>query len=118
MSFLKRFFSKESKLENFPPIKDVIGKGRYVFVYLYSSECAVCSRTTPMVEEMESDYGTTVDVLQLVVDSFPEKQLKKHGIMFTPTLCMIDPKGEVVHRSVGLIDRQKLEGIFAKTKEV
>lgn len=112
MSFFKRLFSKKKTgLEDFPPIKEAIKENDFLFVNLYSNSCLVCKRTKPIVDEV-SLLHPNVKVLEILIDSYDEKQLKKYGIVFTPTLAFYDDEGNTVHRSVGLIDKGKLEKLF------
>ncbi|NHJ48800.1 MAG: thioredoxin family protein [Asgard group archaeon] len=116
MSFFKKLFSrKQYTLENFPPIREEIKKGNYVFVNLYSESCLVCKRTKPMIEEVHQQYPN-VNILEILIDEFPEKQLRKYGIVFTPTLALFGKKGEALHRSVGLIQKEKLVELFSLSK--
>jgi len=55
-----------------------------------------------------------VELFEVLIDDYSEKELRKYGIMFTPTLALFNPKGQALHRSVGLIEREKLEEIFSE----
>ncbi len=112
MSFFKRLFSKKrTGLEDFPPIKEAIKDNDFLFVNLFSNSCLVCKRTKPIVDEISQLYPK-VKVLEILIDSYDEKQLKKFGIVFTPTLAFYGEEGKTVHRSVGLIDKVKLKKLF------
>ncbi len=66
-----------------------------------------------MIEEVSKKYPK-VELFEVLIDEYSEKELRKYGIMFTPTLAFYDPSGQALHRSVGLIEKEKLEEIFSK----
>ncbi|PKN47745.1 MAG: hypothetical protein CVU59_01740 [Deltaproteobacteria bacterium HGW-Deltaproteobacteria-17] len=77
--------------------------GRPIVVEFMSSNCSICEKMEPVVNEMQTTCsGKDVEIRQVDI-SLPENRqfVKKYRILGVPTFVMIDERGREVARLVG-----------------
>lgn len=84
-------------------------RGVPTLVEFYSPYCAGCMAIKPMVDQLEADAGTKLQVIRLNIDVEPGKSLMTpYGVIFTPTFLMFDASGNRVRESMFVFDRLKI----------
>ena len=81
-------------------------------LYFRANNCPYCKQMTPIVEEIERDYGQRLNVVYATVDEQEGKQLaREHGIIGYPAMLLLDSEGERVGLLHGVVPRPSLEGM-------
>ncbi len=84
----------------------VIDNNGVSVVDFWATWCGPCRMIAPIIEELAHDYGDKVAIGKLDVDTNPE--VSTHfGVRSIPTILILKG-GEVVHKHVGVITKQKL----------
>lgn len=72
-----------------------------------SPYCLGCIAAQPTVTQIEREYASELQVVQVnVLDPAAEPLLAHYGFQYTPTFIFIDRSGTEIWRSVGALDPQ------------
>lgn len=127
-------------------LKDFIGKGRWTTVIVWGAKCPACLEEMPEVQMLYDRRDKTgIDVLGLAIDypsfdfpdiqevqlyeednfiSFPSllidyqvySELGLGRLKGTPTIVVLNPKGEVAAVQLGVVPMSTIEGFISKQK--
>lgn len=119
---LKSIDGKEIKLSDF--------KGKVVVLDFWATWCAPCRKGIPDLIDIQKNYGKDVQVIGITVDENPmqvvppfvkefkinypiligtDEVYQKYGnINAIPTMFIIDRKGRIVNKHIGLLDKETL----------
>lgn len=79
-------------------------------LYFRATNCPYCRQMTPIVKEIEREYGQRLNVVYATVDEQQGKQLaREHGIIGYPAILLLDSEGERVGILHGVVPRPSLE---------
>jgi thioredoxin 1 len=90
--------------ENFD--EKVLRADNPVLVDFWAEWCPPCKMISPILEQLESEYGDRLTIAKLNGDDHPEI-VRRYGIMGFPTLNLYRG-GEVVHQIVGAKPKRRL----------
>lgn len=79
---------------------------RLVLVTCSADWCGPCKRLKPILEKLDSEYGSMMDCYVLDIEENPITA-KQHGILGIPSILWF-LKGNLVHTSVGLMSEKAL----------
>lgn len=90
--------------------QDAIRNGqRPTLVQFYSPYCAGCLAMKPIVDQLEAEAGTRLQVIKLNIDTQPGRALvDTYKVLFTPTFVYFDRYGNKVRDSVLVLDRARI----------
>lgn len=88
------------------------GTGRVTMIDLGATECILCKRMAPILDELKIRYAGKADILFIDVRKEPE-QAKIYGIEVIPTQIFFDAKGREVYRHVGFLDKKRIVDLFS-----
>lgn len=92
--------------------KDVIESPIPVLVDLYADWCGPCRAIAPLLNKLACEFADRVKIVKVDVDA--EKDLAaKFQVDSIPTLLFF-AKGELVHRTAGLMSEASLRNVFKK----
>ena len=118
VQILYKIYSKKGrdKMSNAKQIVDennfeeeVLNSGKTVLVDFYADWCGPCKMLAPVIDAV-SETNTDVKFVKVNVDEIPDLA-EKYEVMSIPTLVVIK-NGQVANRSVGVIDKNKLEELI------
>lgn len=96
--------------------KDVLESPIPVLVDLYADWCGPCRAIAPLLNKLAGEFADRVKIVKVDVDA--EKELAaKFQVDSIPTLLFF-AKGELVHRTAGLMSEASLRNIFKKMESV
>lgn len=78
---------------------EVLKNDKTVVVDFWAEWCGPCRQVSPILEELASEYDSTLDVAKLNIDENPETP-RSYGVLQIPTLNVYQ-NGEVVKQIVG-----------------
>ena len=87
---------------------DVLGSDIPVVVDFFATWCGPCRMMAPVIEELAEEYDGKVKIGKLDVDENSDIAAR-YGVMSIPTIILFK-NGEVFSKSVGLQDKEVLEG--------
>lgn len=76
-----------------------------VLVDFYADWCGPCRALAPILEELDSDCGST-KIIKVNVDE-AEKTARKFGVMSIPTIILFK-NGKEVSKKIGLCSKEEL----------
>jgi thioredoxin 1 len=83
--------------------------GRATLVEFYSPYCAGCLAMKPVVDQLETEAGSRLQVIRLNIDTEPGRSLvDRFDVLFTPTFIYFDRQGNKVRDSVLVLDRARI----------
>lgn len=85
---------------------EVLGASRPVLVDFWAEWCGPCKQVAPVLEELASQFGETLDVVKVNIDENPGTPTK-YGVRGIPTL-MLFKNGELVDQKVGALPKSRL----------
>ena len=87
-----------------------VANGRVpTLVQFYSPYCVGCMAAKPMVDQLEKDYRSKLQVFRLSIDEEPGASLMAdYNVLFTPTFILFDKEGKRVSGSVLVLDRSRI----------
>lgn len=112
------------------PLKDLIGKGKPVFLNFWATWCPPCVKEMPYMNELYPEYKDKMDFIVASVDSkqddvvtfqkknnyaFPIYYAKNsevssaYGLQGIPTSFIIDGKGNIVNVHIGGMDKAAMK---------
>src|SRR5258706_6858835 len=78
-------------------------------VQFYSPYCVGCMAAKPMVDQLEKDYRSSLQVFRLSIDDEPGATLMSdYSVLFTPTFILFDKLGNKISGSVLMLDRNRI----------
>jgi thioredoxin 1 len=86
--------------------EQVLKSERPVLVDFWAEWCAPCRQIAPLLEELASELGETLEIAKVDVDSNPATP-GKYGVRGIPTLILFK-NGEVAATKVGTLPKTKL----------
>lgn len=87
-----------------------------VYIYEFSATwCPSCRRLAPVVEEAAEKYGSFVQYVPINVDK-NQDLVKKLNIAQIPTVMVVDRRGRVLNRLVGLEQGSQIDVILGHYK--
>ena len=81
-----------------------------VLTEFYSDSCIPCKRMSPLLSQIESQYGDSLKVVKVNIN-FDADLAKEYGVLSVPTVVFFD-KGEEVERLNGLQPKDSLTEII------
>lgn len=78
---------------------DVLQSSRPVLVDFTAQWCPPCKMITPVLAQIDADFGDRLDVIELDVDENPEIA-RRYSVLSMPTLALF-VDGEIVMHMVG-----------------
>lgn len=90
--------------ENFE--NEVIKSDKPVILDFYADWCGPCKMMSPVIDEISEELGEKVKVGKINTDENSELALN-YQIMSIPTIMVIK-NGEIVHRFIGVTDKDKI----------
>lgn len=70
--------------------------------------CGPCKQQEPILEDLEEEYGDTIDFDDVDVDE-EQDVASQYGVRSIPTIVIEDDDGNPVERFVGLTDKDQIE---------
>lgn len=95
--------------ENFE--KEVLQANQAVVVDFYATWCGPCKSLGPILEDVVSE-DSFKKIVKIDIDAEPDLATQ-YKIMSVPTLLLFK-HGEVVEKSVGLIQKDEVKALFSK----
>lgn len=95
--------------ENFE--KEVLQAGQPVVVDFFATWCGPCKSLAPILEDVVAE-DSFKKIVKVDIDAEPELA-QQYKIMSVPTLLLFK-HGEVVEKSVGLIQKDEVKALFSK----
>jgi len=92
---------------------EITGKGLPVLIDLGAGQCIPCKMMAPILEELKSEYESTLIVEFIDVWKKPD-EATKYGIKLIPTQIFLDASGKELFRHEGFFSK---EDILSKWKE-
>jgi thiol-disulfide isomerase/thioredoxin len=87
--------------------------GKLQYAELYSRDCNICNRMTPVIEAAAAKYGNTVDIESYGPNSDTGEELeKKYNVKKFPANLFMDADGMIFFRYEGLLDLKSVEEIL------
>lgn len=82
------------------------------FVDFYADWCGPCVAMNPVIEELEKEVGTDVEIKKIDVDQNQE-EASKYGVMSIPTYLILKD-GEEVERFVGVTSKEVIKNKLSR----
>lgn len=76
-----------------------------VILDIYATWCGPCQQMTPIIEELEKEFGDTYKFAKLNVDEAREISIKDYGVTSVPTFVFIKD-GVVKGKETGYIGKE------------
>lgn len=94
------------------------GYKKISYMQINSRGCYVCQRMEPVLDVIEKEYGSIVDISTYAATSDgTEAIVKKYNIKKFPANIFLDDKGNVFFRYEGLLDAKAIRDVL-KTKGI
>jgi thioredoxin 1 len=88
-------------------IKEIIESGKPIVIDFWAEWCGPCRMVSPLIEELASEYGDTVNIGKLNVDENVDTP-NEYGIRNIPTILFIKD-GQIVDKQVGATSKSVLK---------
>ena len=93
-------------------------RNRLVLVDFYATWCGPCKAMHPILDAIEQQFGSSVDVLRVDVDQYESVGLVQHfRVMSVPTL-MFFRRGRMFWRNSGMVTLETLVDIIRRYDRV
>lgn len=93
-------------------------RNRLVLVDFYATWCGPCKAMHPILDAIEQQFGSSVDVLRVDVDQYESVGLVQHfRVMSVPTL-MFFRRGRMLWRNSGMVTLETLVDIIRRYDKV
>lgn len=93
-------------------------RNRLVLVDFYATWCGPCKAMHPILDAIEQQFGSSVDVLRVDVDQYESVGLVQHfRVMSVPTL-MFFRRGRMLWRNSGMVTLEMLVDIIRRYDRV
>jgi thioredoxin 1 len=97
-------------LQNKEDYKRIIEGNSVVLVDFFATWCGPCKMLMPVVDDLSKDLGTTVEVVKIDVDKFPELA-ESENILSVPSLLFFKD-GKLQEMSKGFKPKEELKKII------
>ncbi|CAM3835476.1 thioredoxin [Marinicrinis lubricantis] len=94
--------------QNFDDV--VMKSGKLVLVDFYADWCGPCRMLSPVLNEINNEYGDQVTVAKVNVDENPKAAIQQQ-VMSIPTLKFVK-NGKVLGTSVGFKSKEQLKNML------
>jgi len=85
------------------------GGGRPKVMDFFATWCGPCKRLAPILEEVESQFRTSVDFQRIDIDDPANAQLvHQYQVNAVPTLVYLDGRGQAASQTTGLVGKEEL----------
>lgn len=77
--------------------------------------CVECKKLEAVIDEVYPKYKDKISLVKIQVsnsDAYTQNLIKKYNITLTPTLILLDSKGEKLSKIEGFVEKDKLEQIM------
>ena len=91
---------------------NVLQSGKPVFVDFWAEWCGPCRMISPVIEELEQEYGDKVSFVKVNVDNAGEIA-SMYNVFSIPTLALFK-NGKVVSQQVGAASKQSYQNMIDK----
>ncbi len=99
-------------------LNSLTARNRLVLVDFYASWCGPCNALRPIIDTIERQFGSTVDILRVDVDQYESVALVEHyRIMSVPTI-MIFRRGRMLWRNTGMVTLETLADVIRRFDRV
>lgn len=74
--------------------------------------CAECKKLDGALHEVYPKYKDKIDLVKIQVqneDNYTKEQVKKYNITLTPTMILLDSKGNKIDKIEGFVEKPQLE---------
>ena len=93
-------------------------RNRLVLVDFYATWCGPCKAMHPILDAIEQQFGSSVDVLRVDVDQYESVGLVQHfRVMSVPTL-MFFRRGRMLWRNSGMVEFETLVDVIRQFDKV
>jgi len=99
-------------------LNSLTARNRLVLVDFYATWCGPCKAMHPILDAIEQQFGSSVDVLRVDVDQYESVGLVQHfRVMSVPTL-MFFRRGRMLWRNSGMVTLETLVDIIRRYDRV
>lgn len=99
-------------------LNSLTARNRLVLVDFYATWCGPCNAMHPILDTIERQFGSSVDVLRVDVDQYESVALVQHfRIMSVPTL-MVFRRGRMLWRNSGMVEFETLVDVIRQFDKV
>lgn len=99
-------------------LNSLTARNRLVLVDFYATWCGPCKAMHPILDAIEQQFGSSVDVLRVDVDQYESIGLVQHfRVMSVPTL-MFFRRGRMLWRNSGMVTLETLVDIIRRYDRV
>lgn len=77
--------------------------------------CAECKKLDGAINEVYPKYKDKIDLVKIQVqneDNYTKEQVKKYNITLTPTMILLDSKGNKVDKIEGFVEKPQLDKLM------
>lgn len=92
--------------------EEVLESDKLVLVDFYSDSCVPCKRLSPVLAELEEEYGEAIRIGKVNV-AFEENLIQEYGITTAPTI-LVFRNGVVMDKLTGRIEKLNLSDVIEK----
>ncbi|MBQ6860483.1 MAG: thioredoxin [Clostridia bacterium] len=97
-------------IENERVLAEVLNNEKLVIIDFFAEWCGPCQMLTPILQEIDKEYGDIVEIYKVNVDESADCAMR-YGVTAMPTLVFFKD-GEEVERVVGFMPKEELEKII------
>lgn len=97
-------------IENERVLAEVLNNEKLVIIDFFAEWCGPCQMLTPILQEIDKEYGDSVEIYKVNVDESADCAMR-YGVTAMPTLVFFKD-GEEVERVVGFMPKEELEKII------
>lgn len=80
-----------------------------------SQMCSECKKLDAVLKEVYPKYSNKIALVKIQVsdnDDYTKKLIEKYNVTLTPTLVILNSKGEKLSKLEGFVEKEKLEKIM------
>ncbi len=97
-------------IENERVLSEVLNNEKLVIIDFFAEWCGPCQMLTPILQEIDKEYGDTVEIYKVNVDESADCAMR-YGVTAMPTMVFFKD-GEEVERVVGYMPKEELVKII------